>query len=62
MSPTMNKFISIMLFYILLSYLLGPLIGYYFFGKTFSAAGNGFVVGSVISILLWYTYGSKMVK
>ena len=50
-----------MLFYILLSYILGPIVGYYALGKTSSAAGNGFVAGSIISIVLWYSFGSKMV-
>lgn len=56
-----SKFIGIMVFYILLSYIIGPLIGYFFFGKNVKAAGNGFVVGSILSIILWYLYGSKMV-
>jgi hypothetical protein len=56
-----NKFLMIMLFYILLSYILGPIIGYYTLGKTSNAAGNGFVAGSIISIILWYSFGSKMV-
>ena len=50
-----------MVFYILLSYVIAPLIAYYFMGKTLKAAGNGFVVGSIISIILWYSYGSKMI-
>ena len=56
-----SKFIGIMIFYVILSYLIGPLIGYYFLGKTTKAVGTGFVVGSVLSIILWYSYGSKMV-
>ncbi len=55
-------FISIMLFYIVLSYLIMPLVFYYAFGKTLLSAGNGFVAGSIASILLWYFYGSKMIK
>jgi len=51
----------IMLFYLLLSYFIGPVVGYYTLGKTSAAAGNGFVVGSIISIVLWYTVGSKLV-
>lgn len=54
-------FTRIMLFYIILSYLVVPAIFYYAFGKSLASAGNGFVVGSVLSIILWYTYGSKMV-
>ena len=56
-----SKFIGIMAFYIVLSYILGPLVGYYFLGKTAKSAGTGFVVGSVLSIILWYVYVSKMV-
>lgn len=55
------KFSMIMLFYIILSYLIGPFVGYYLLGKTVAAAGHGFVLGSIISIILWYSVGSKMV-
>lgn len=57
----MIKFIQIMAFYMLLSYVLGPVIFYYAFGQTLASAGNGFIVGSIVSIILWYVYGSKMV-
>ncbi len=55
-------FTRIMLFYVFLSYLVMPIIFYYIFGKNLMSAGNGFVVGSIISIILWYIYGSKMLK
>ena len=58
----MNKFMMIMMFYIFLSYILGPIVGYYSMGKNVKAAGNGFVAGSVLSIILWYMVGQKMVK
>lgn len=58
----MWTFISIMLFYIVLSYLIVPLIFYYGFSKSLSRAGDGFVVGNILSIILWYTVGSKMIK
>lgn len=61
MSAAFTTFLSIMLFYILLSYILGPLFFYYFFGKTLKSAGNGFVVGSILSIVLWQFFGSKMI-
>lgn len=61
MSAGFNKFLSIMMFYILLSYVIGPAIFYYFVQKSLTSAGNGFVLGSVISIGLWYIAGSKMV-
>jgi len=61
LSFNLSKFSMIMLFYLLLSYFIGPVVGYYTLGKTSAAAGNGFVVGSIISIVLWYTVGSKLV-
>lgn len=61
LSFDLGKFSMIMLFYIFLSYLLGPVIGYFAFGKSSAAAGTGYVIGSIISIILWYTVGSKMV-
>lgn len=60
-SFNLYKFSTIMLFYIILSYVIGPLAGYYLLGKSGAAAGHGFVVGSIVSILLWYSVGSKMV-
>jgi hypothetical protein len=54
-----NKFLAIMAFYIILSYIVSPLIFYYVFNKTLLSAGNGFMFGSVVSILLWQFYGSK---
>ena len=55
------KFIQIMVFYVLISYILFPLIGYFMFGKTLQSAGNGFVVGSILSIVLWYVYGRTLI-
>ena len=62
MNEAFQKFLSIMGFYILLSYLVFPLGFYYFVEKTLLSAGNGFALGSVISIALWYSYGKYMVK
>jgi hypothetical protein len=56
-----TTFIQIMVFYAFLSYVIGPAIGYYAFGHTLKSAGNGFIVGSIISVLLWHFFGSKMV-
>jgi hypothetical protein len=61
LNSKMSAFLGIMGFYILLSYLIGPVVFYYMFGKTLKAAGNGFVVGSVASIVLWYAVGSARV-
>ena len=61
MSNKFSAFISIMAFYILLSYLAFPMIFFYFVEKSYSSAGNGFVLGSLISIGLWYGYGRTMI-
>jgi hypothetical protein len=31
-------------------------------GRSLNAAGKGFIAGSILSIILWLTVGSKMVK
>lgn len=56
------KFIQIMMFYVLLSFILFPLLSYYVFDNTLESAGNGYVVGSIISLLLWQFYGKKLIK
>jgi hypothetical protein len=48
-------------FYAIISYIIGPLVGYYLGGRTLTSAGTGFVFGNVISIVLWYTYGQNLV-
>ena len=62
MDPKLKTFLGIMVFYIILSYIVFPLGFYYLLGKSLTSAGNGFIVGSIISILLWYFYGRKLVK
>jgi hypothetical protein len=61
MDSKLQTFLGIMGFYILLSYIIFPMIFYYLVGKSLASAGNGFIVGSLISIGLWLTYGRKMV-
>jgi hypothetical protein len=62
MAGSFQTFLTIMLFYILLSYVIGPMFFYYFVNKSLLSAGNGFAVGSILSIILWYTYGSKLIN
>jgi hypothetical protein len=52
---------GIMAFYAVLTYFVFPMIFYYTMGKTAKAAGQGFILGSVVSVVLWFFYGSKMV-
>jgi hypothetical protein len=56
-----QMFIATMVFYILLSYVIMPLFFYYSIEKTLLSAGNGFVAGSLLSILMWYTFRSQIV-
>lgn len=57
----MQTFIGIMFFYAVLTYLVFPLGFYYFVNKTLLSAGNGFIVGSLISIILWLVYGRTLI-
>lgn len=61
MASKLQKFLAIMGFYILLSYILFPLGFFYLVERSLLSAGNGFVVGSLISVGLWYGFGRKMV-
>jgi hypothetical protein len=60
-SKKLQLFASIMGFYILLSYVVFPLAFFYLVEKSLQSAGNGFVLGSLISVALWYFYGRKLV-
>lgn len=61
MTAAQQTFAMIMVFYIFLSYVLVPGFFYFFVEKSLQSAGKGFIVGSLISIVLWLMYGSKMV-
>ena len=56
-----TRYLQIMMFYVLISYIIFPLTGYFIFGKSLQSAGHGFVLGSIISIILWYSYGRKLI-
>jgi len=62
LSFNLTKYTGVMVFYAVLTYLLFPAASYFFFGKTLEAAGNGFIVGSIVSIVLWRMVGMGMVK
>lgn len=61
MSEAQQTFAMIMVFYIFLSYVLFPALFFYFMEKSLNSAGKGFIVGSLLSVVLWIMYGSKMV-
>lgn len=55
-----KTFIGIMAFYAVLTYIVFPLVFYYLGKKKLVNAGYGFITGSVVSVALWLTVGSKM--
>lgn len=61
MDKSLQLFCYIMLFYAILSCVLGPLLFYFFGKKSFKTAGYGFIAGSILSIILWIFFGEKMV-
>ena len=62
MNFNITKYTGVMAFYAVLTYILFPAIAYFLFGKTLEAAGKGFIVGSVISVILWRMVGMGVVK
>ena len=58
----LTKYTGVMAFYAVLTYIIFPAIAYFLFGKTLDAAGNGFIVGSIVSVVLWRVYGVGLVK
>jgi hypothetical protein len=61
MDKKLQTFVGIMLFYALLTYLVFPVGFYYLINKSLVSAGNGFIVGSLVSIALWLGVGRTMV-
>jgi hypothetical protein len=57
-----TKYAGVMVFYAVLTYIIFPAIAYFLFGKTLEAAGNGFIVGSIVSVVLWKVVGMGVVK
>jgi hypothetical protein len=54
----LQGFIGVMIFYVILSYLIMPIVFFYYVEKSLMSAGNGFIVGSLISIVLWLYFRS----
>ena len=61
LSPKFITFAGIMAFYAILTYVIFPYIYFLYVEKTLKGAGKGFILGSVVSVLLWFSFGSKMV-
>ena len=58
----LTKFAIVMAFYAILACVLMPAAFYYLLEKTLMSAGNGFMVGSVVNILLWNFVGYHYIK
>lgn len=58
-SKNVQTLVMIMLFYSLITFFLFPIIGFYF--MAFTGILYGMIVGAIISVYLWYAYGSKMI-
>ena len=57
----MQTFVGIMVFYAILTYIIFPIGFYYLVNNTLMSAGNGFVVGSLVSIILWFVFGRNLI-
>jgi hypothetical protein len=55
-----KDFWFVMAFYAILSCFIMPFIGYKIIGV--NGLGQGYVVGSIVSLLLWFTVGRKYAK
>ena len=62
LSFNITKYAGVMAFYAVLTYVVFPAIAYFLFGKTLEAAGNGFIAGSVVSVVLWKVAGAGVVS
>ena len=55
-----TEFWMVMLFYALLSCFIMPFLGYYI--KGVQGLSQGYIVGTVVSLILWFVVGKKMAK
>ena len=60
MSPKFQAFVGIMVFYALLSFVIVPAL-FYYRKNTLVSAGNGYVAGSVLSLILWFMVGRNTI-
>jgi len=57
-----NMFVGVMVFYALLSYVIMPAGFYFLVEKNLNSAGNGFVLGSLVSVVLWFNFRSTILN
>jgi len=56
----MNKFWGIMFFYAILSCFFGPFVFHYFIPNR-NGYEIGYIIGTIVSVILWFTVGKKMI-
>lgn len=61
MEAATQTFIQIMFFYFIIAFLIMPFISYYRNNESLAAAGDGFVIGSLVSIILWLSFGRYLI-
>lgn len=59
LSYKMDKFWSVMIFYALLSCFIMPFLGQKFMGP--GGLEKGYIMGTVVCMILWFTFGKKYV-
>lgn len=62
MNTKLQMFVGIMAFYALLAYVVFPVGFYYLVEKSLTSAGNGFIVGSIVAVILWLVVGKNLIK
>lgn len=62
MNLKLQMFIGIMAFYAAIAYIVFPVGFYYLIEKSLTSAGNGFIVGSIVAIILWLVVGKNLIK
>lgn len=52
--------IGAMIFYSILTYFIGPFIAMPFMLNDTNTVAAGFTIGFIVSMVLWYTFGSSL--
>ena len=60
-SSSQTTLALIMLFYAIVSYVISPGLGY-LITKNKDGITYGIIIGSIVSILLWFQYGQKLIN
>lgn len=54
------KVIKIMIFYAVITFFIGPILGGVLMGR--KGMGHGYLVGGIVSLLLWHFYGRRIAR